>query len=97
MSKIKLRLPISHQTGATLLTLSDQIMAFIARTKHSRIIQIPKEQAPMFQDWNIRLDIEHSTSIHAAKFAMGTRGKVGSMSVVILGARGHWRLGEGFK
>ena len=79
MSKIKLRLPISHQIGATLLTLSDQIMAFIARTKHSRIIQIPKEQAPMFQDWNICLDMEENTSMHAMKFTVGTRGNVGSI------------------
>ena len=79
---------MSHQYGATLSTLSDQTIPLIARMKLSAATQRPMEQAPMFQDWNIRLDIEHSTSMHAAKFAMGTRGNVGSMSVVILGARG---------
>ena len=55
----------------------------MARIKLSAAIQKAKEQAPMFQDWNIRLDIEHSTKVHATKFAMGTRGNVGSIPVEI--------------
>ena len=54
-------------------------MEFIARIKLSNAIQIAKEQAPTFQDWNIDLDKEESTSKQATKFAMGTSGNVGSI------------------
>ena len=80
---------MSHQYGATLSTLSDQTIPLIARMKLSAATQRPMEQAPMFQDWNIRLDIEHSTSMHAAKFTMGTRGNVESMPLEVSGGTGR--------
>ena len=42
-------------------------------------VQTAKEHAPTFQDWNIFLDIDKNINRHAPKFAVGTRGKVGSM------------------
>ena len=65
---------MSHQTGAIFSTLSDHIIALIALVKPCTATQMAKEQAPMFQDWNIVLDIDRITSMHAVKFAMGTRG-----------------------
>ena len=65
---------MSHQTGAIFSTLLDHSIEFIAVVKLSMTIQIAKEQAPMFQDWNIFFDIDRRTSMHAVKFAMGTRG-----------------------
>ena len=65
---------MSHQTGAMFSTLLDHNIEFVAVVKLSMAIQMAKEQAPMFQDWNIFLDIDRRTSMHAAKFAMGTRG-----------------------
>ena len=65
---------MSHQTGAIFSTLSDHIIALIAIVKLCMAIHMAKEQAPMFQDWNIVLDIDRRTSMHAVRFAMGTRG-----------------------
>ena len=73
-SKSEGHAPMSHQTGATFSTLSDPIIALIALVKLCMATQMAKEQAPMFQDWNIVLDIDRITSMHAVKFAMGTRG-----------------------
>ena len=70
---------ISHQTGMTILVLSDQMMEFIAVTKLCVSIQMAKPQAPMFQCWNMPLDMDKHTSTHARKLAIGTRGNVGSM------------------
>ena len=70
---------MSHQTGAMFSTLSDHNIEFIAVVKLSMAVQMAKEQAPMFQNWNIFFDIDRRTSMHAVKFAMGTRAKVGSM------------------
>ena len=70
---------MSHQTGALFSTLSDHIIAPIPVVKPCTVTQMAKEQAPMFQDWNIVLDIDRITSMHAVKFAMGTRGYVGSI------------------
>ena len=70
---------MSHQTGAIFSTLLDHNIEFIAVVKLSMAIQMAKEQAPMFQNWNIFFDIDRRTSMHATKFAVGTRGKVGSM------------------
>ena len=74
MSKIEENAPMSHQTGAIISTLSDHIIALIAVVKLCTVTQMAKEQAPMFQDWNILFDIDRRTSMHAVKFAMGTRG-----------------------
>ena len=65
---------MSHQMGAMFSTLSDHIIALIAIVKLCTVTQMAKEQAPMFQDWNILFDIDRRTSMHAVKFAMGTRG-----------------------
>ena len=65
---------MSHQTEALFSTLSDHIIALIAVVKLCTVTQMAKEQAPMFQDWNILFDIDRRTSMHAVKFAMGTRG-----------------------
>ena len=65
---------MSHQTGAVFSTLSDHIIALIAIVKLSTVTQMAKEQAPMFQNWNIFFDNDRRTSMHAVKFAMGTRG-----------------------
>ena len=69
----------------------------MARIRLSAAIQRPKEQAPMLHDRNIRLDIEHSTKTHAMKFAMGTRGNVGSMPTKDSGASGNSHGRDGFK
>ena len=61
-------------------TLLDQMIEFMAILKLITAIQTAKEHAPIFQDWNIFLDSDRSTNKHAAKFAVGTRGKVGSMT-----------------
>ena len=70
---------MSHQRGAIFSTLLDHIIALIAVVALSTATQMAKEQAPMFQNWNILFDIDRRTSMHATKFAMGTRGNVGSM------------------
>lgn len=62
-----------------MLTLSAQMIASTATVRAIIITQIAKEHAPTFQDWIMLLDIEESTSMHARKLAMGTRGYVGSM------------------
>ena len=71
---------MSHQTGAMFSTLSAQTIELIATFKLIMKTQAAKEHAPTFQDWNIFLDIEESINRHAVKFAIGTRGKVGSMA-----------------
>ena len=68
----------------------------MARIRLSAAIQRPKEQAPMLHDRNIRLDIEHSTKTHAMKFAMGTRGNVGSMPLEISNETGSLKGEEVF-
>ena len=75
-------LQISHQTGAMFRILLDQMMEFNPVRKLIIATQTAKEHAPTFQDWNILLDIDKSINKHAPKFATGTRGKVGSMSIV---------------
>ena len=74
--------PISHQTGATFSELSDQIIEFTAVIKLDKITTIAKVHTPIFHIWSVFLGIESSTSIHPMKFAIGTRGNVGSMLVV---------------
>ena len=71
---------ISHQTGDIFAVLLDQMIEFKPTRKLIIAIQTAKEHAPTFQDWNIFLDSDRSTNKHAAKFAVGTRGKVGSMT-----------------
>ena len=73
---------ISHHTGAMFAILLDQMIEFKPIWKLIIAIQKAKEHAPTFQDWNILLDIDKSINKHAPKFATGTRGKVGSMSIV---------------
>ena len=73
---------ISHQTGATLLVLFDQTIEFTPISRFNTNVQNANEQAPTFQVWNMPLDKEMSTSMHPMKFAMGTRGKVGSISLL---------------
>ena len=73
---------ISHQTGDMLAVLLDQMIEFKPVWKLRIAVQTAKEHAPTFQDWNILLDIDKSINKHAPKFATGTRGKVGSMSIV---------------
>ena len=70
---------ISHHTGATFSTLLDQMNEFMAVVKLIVAIQTANEHAPTFQDWNILLDDDKSTNMHATMFAIGTRGNVGSM------------------
>lgn len=66
-------------------TLSAQMIASTATVKPIITTQIAKEQAPTFQDWNMLLDIEESTRIHARKLATGTRGYVGSILAKFVG------------
>ena len=82
---------ISHQTGATFWTPLDQIIALIPVIRASVIVQTIKEIAPTFHDWNIFFDRDASTSMHAKKFAMGTRGNVGFME------KRNFRKGEELK
>ena len=77
---------ISHQTGAMFSTLLDQMIEFMAILKLITAIQTAKEHAPIFQDWNIFLDIDKIIKKHDPKFAIATRGKVESM----LGRLGLW-------
>ena len=70
---------ISHQTGDIFAVLLDQMIEFKPTRKLIIAMQTAKEQAPTFQDWNIFLDIDKNINRHAPKFAIGTRGKVGSM------------------
>ena len=70
---------ISHQTGATFWTPWDQIIEFIAVLRLIIAVQKAKEQAPTFHDRSISLDIDKVNKKNAAKFAIGTRGNVGSM------------------
>ena len=70
---------ISHHTGATFAVLSDQMMEFKPIKKLIIAIQRAKEHAPTFQDWNIFLDIDKNINRNAPRFAIATRGKVGSM------------------
>ena len=65
---------MSHQTGAMFSTLLDHNIEFIAAVKLSMAIQMEKEQAPIFHDLSIFSDSDRRTSMHAVKFAMGTRG-----------------------
>ena len=74
LSKTEGHALMSHQTGAIFSTLSDHIIALNAIVKLSTVTQMAKEQAPMFQNWNILFDIDRRTSMHAVKSAMGTRG-----------------------
>ena len=70
----------SHQAGATLSTLSGQIMALMATPRVPMINHEANEQTPTFQAWNMDFDSEASTSMHAIRLAVGTRGNVGSIS-----------------
>ena len=70
---------ISHQIGEMFAVLLDQMIEFKPAQKLTIAVQIAKEHAPTFQDWNIFLDIDKNINRHAPKFAIGTRGKVGSM------------------
>ena len=70
---------MSQKTGAEFLTLLDHIIPLIATVRLCKATQIAKEQAPVFQVWKRFLDIDKSTSKHATRFAMGTRGNNGSM------------------
>ena len=67
----------SHQTGATFSTLSDHTVEFIALVRLCTATQIANEQAPIFQDLNIFLDIARRISKHEVAFARGTRGNIG--------------------
>ena len=70
---------ISHQTGEMFAVLLDQMIEFKPVWKLRIAVQTAKEHAPTFQDWNIFLDIDKNINKHDPKFAIGTRGKVGSM------------------
>ena len=70
---------ISHHTGAMFAILLDQMIEFKPIWKLIIAIQKAKEHAPTFQDWNIFLDIDKNINMHAPKFAIATRVKVGSM------------------
>ena len=73
---------ISHQTGEMFAVLLDQMIESKPVWKLTIAVQTAKEHAPTFQDWNILLDIDKNINKHAPKFATGTRGKVGSMSII---------------
>ena len=77
---------ISHQTGDIFAVLLDQMIEFKPTRKLIIAVQTAKEQAPTFQDWNIFLDVDKNINRHAPKFAIATRGKVGSMA----GRLGLW-------
>lgn len=70
---------ISHQTGTSISTVSAHIIESTAVIKLWLATQIASEQTPTFQDWNMLLDIEASTRMHARKLTKGTRGYVESM------------------
>ena len=70
---------ISHQIGALFTMLLDQMIESKPVWKLIIATQTAKEHAPTFQDWNIFLDIDKNINRHAPKFAIATRGKVGSM------------------
>ena len=66
------------------MVLFDQTIEFTPISRFNTNVQNAKEQAPTFQVWNMPLDKEMSTSMHPMKFAMGTRGKVGSISFLLV-------------
>ena len=70
---------ISHQIGALFTILLDQMIEFKPLWKLIIAVQTAKEHAPTFQDWNIFMEIDKNINRHAPKFAIATRGKVGSM------------------
>ena len=55
------------------------MIEFIAILRLIIATQTAKEHAPIFQGWNMFLDIDNSMSANATKFAVGTRGNVGSI------------------
>ena len=59
--------------------MSDHTVEFIALVRLCTATQIANEQAPIFQDLNIFLDIARRISKHEVAFARGTRGNIGSM------------------
>ena len=80
-SKPSLRhLLISHHTGTFISTLSDHTIELMAIVKLSVNIQNAREHGAMLRDLSRFLDSEASTSTHAKRFAMGTRGYVGSIA-----------------
>ena len=78
-SLYRVHLLISHHTGTLIPTLSDHTIELIAIVKLSVNIQNAREHGAMLRDLSRFLDSEASTSTHAKRFAMGTRGYVGSM------------------
>ena len=60
----------------------DHIIVLTATERLVRNTTIAKVHTPTFHIWSAFLGIESSTSRHAMKFAIGTRGNVGSMLVV---------------
>ena len=78
---------IAHQAGAMFAILLDQMIEFNPVQKLRIAVQTAKKHAPTFQDWNIFLEIDKNINRHAPKFAIGTRGKVGSM----LGCLNLWQ------
>lgn len=67
---------ISHHTGATSSTLSNQIIAFTPSIMLANTVQITNMVTATFQDPE-RMDVENSgrrTRTQATKFAIGARG-----------------------
>lgn len=71
--------PNSHHIGAALWTLFDQMMALTAHLMHKMQVHRADASTPAFHD---RYPLDKRgirTRIQAMKFAIGTRGYVGSM------------------
>lgn len=79
--------PISHQTGAKLSTLPAHMIESTAVIKLERTIHMANEHTPTFQDWNMLLDNDSSTSMQARKLAIGTSGY--AISRVMLRVTGY--------
>lgn len=70
---------MSHQTAAESFALSDHTILFTPRIKHAIETQKPYKETPTFVR---RLDVMKGTSTRKKqmKFAIGTKGYVGSIS-----------------
>ena len=65
--------------GAIFRTLSNQMMAFVPVIKAVVDVHIMIEQAPTFHVFTMLFEKERSSSMHARKFAIETRGNAAFM------------------
>lgn len=70
---------ISHQTGATSLTLSENTVVLTPVSIATRNIHVPNIQTPVFHGRVSKFIRGMRTRMHPRKFATGTRGNVGSI------------------